>query len=515
MKLAFSKEIKYIDKKTMEEGKMPSLLLMENAGRAVFEMATEMLTGNFSGKKVCIFAGKGNNGGDAFVAARYLLNNGAKVRIFLLTGQDAFEGDAASAFAILKGMKPEILELTDDKAWDRMLVYLLACDLIIDGLLGTGFKGRLEENFERVINIINNSGKTVLSIDIPSGVGADDGKVETVAVLAANTVTLALPKPGLFIAPGRSYTGKIAVAPIGIPSYIINEAPIQQKLITGEMVTWHLPRRQITAHKNQAKVAVIAGEKGKTGAAALCCEAALRTGAGIVQLFTAQDVADNMALKLTEVMVDALATDETGITSEFIDVLLEKTAFFPVLAIGPGLGNKTGTAETVCQLLQKTDKKLVLDADALNAVVGNTKIFAQTKEIAVLTPHLGEMARLTSLTVEQMQQEGILQIARRFAVEWQSILILKGAPTVVAFPDGEIFVNTAGNPGMATAGSGDVLTGVIAGLIAQGMDQAPAAVCGVYLHSLAADLIAREVMIGMTAGDIVSALPKAISELNK
>lgn len=515
MKLAFSEEIKAIDKKAAEEGHMPGLLLMENAGRAVFEMAAEILEKNFFGKKICIFAGKGNNGGDAFVAARYLLNNGVKAKIFLLAQEENLLGDAAVAFNILKGMQPEIQVLEDDKDWDKLLVYLLSCDLVIDGILGIGFKGTLEGSFGRAVNLINESKKPVLAIDIPSGVSADDGKVEKTAVQATCTVTLALPKPGLFIYPGRAYAGRISVAPIGLPTYIISQAPVQQKLITSEMVSFYLPRRAMTAHKNQTRTAVVAGERGKTGAAALCCEAALRAGAGLVQLFTAQDVADTMAIKLTEVMVDSLAADETGLVPDFIDVLLEKTSSFGVLAVGPGLGTKTGTQETVRQLLVKTDKKLVLDADALNALVGKTQLLAQTKEIAVLTPHLGEMARLTGLTVEQIQEDGILRVARKFAIEWQSILVLKGAPTVVAFPDGEIFVNTAGNPGMATAGSGDVLTGVIAGLIAQGLDQAPAAVCGVYLHSLAADILAQDAMTGMAAGDIVSVLPKAISDLTK
>lgn len=510
MKLALAEEIKNIDKKATEEANIPSIVLMENAGRAVFEMAAEMFERNLSGKKICVFAGKGNNAGDAFVAARYLLNNGVKVKLFLLAPEELFSADAQTAFSILKTMQPDISLLANQTEWDKMKVQLAFCDLVIDGLLGTGFHGTLEGEYASAVEAINNCRKPVLSIDIPSGIEADSGKAASIAVMATNTVTLALPKPGLFMFPGKAYAGRVSVAPIGVPNNIIDDMPIQQKLITNEMVACYLPRRSLLANKNQFRAAVVAGSKGMIGAAALCSEAALRIGAGLVKLLTAQNAADILSMKLTEVMVDTLAADDDGLTPGFVDVLLEKTTSFSVVAVGPGLGIREGTKEFVCDFIQNTDKTLVLDADALNAIAGKTELLTKTKELAVITPHLGEMARLTGLSIEQIEQEGILRIARRFAIEWQTIVVLKGVPTIVALPDGEAFINTTGNPGMATAGSGDVLTGVIAGLIAQGLEPAPAAVCGVYLHSLAADIVAQDAMMGMAAGDILSALPQAL-----
>jgi NAD(P)H-hydrate epimerase len=259
---------------------------------------------------------------------------------------------------------------------------------------------------------------------------------------------------------------------------------------------------------------VIAGARGTCGAAALCSEAALRAGAGVVKLFAASDAADFLSAKLTEVMVETLPAGEAdGLESAGFGLLLEKAEDFPVLAIGPGLGTKPGTAELVCRLAAETEKRLVLDADALNILAKNREILPKIKVPPILTPHLGEMARLADLTAKQIEEEGLLEVARRFAAAWRAILVLKGAPTLVALPSGEVFINTSGNPGLATAGSGDVLTGVVAGLAAQGAAAAEAAIGGVYLHGLAADLVAQDGLVGLAAGDVIAALPKARQEL--
>ena len=509
MKIALGEELRELDRRAVQEAGMPSLLLMENAGHAVANEAISLLADKAGNKKVVIFAGRGNNGGDALVAARHLINSGLTVRVFLLFAPEEFSPDAAVNFSILFNMQADIVVLNEEKDWDKVTLHMLFADLIIDGLLGTGFKGMLEGSLRRAVELMNQSKKLVLAIDVPSGLDVDSGQTE-LAVQATNTLTLVLPKLGLLFSPGRSYVGKLSLAQIGLPKNLIDTAAINQTLITGDIVKCLLPIRSVDAHKGQTKAAVLAGAQGTVGAAALCAEAALRSGAGLVRLFTPESIAGLLAIKLTEVMVSGLPEQEgLGLQSDQVFELLGSLSLYDAVAIGPGLGLGEGTIELVCSLLEQTDRQLVLDADALNAMQGRTELFGQSKKVAVLTPHLGEMARLTGLTVAEIERDGVLRVARRFSIQWQSVVVLKGAPTVVAFPDGQAFVNSSGNQGMATAGSGDVLTGIIVGLLAQGLDPGAAAVCGVYLHGLAGDVVAGEGMIGLAAGDIIAALPRA------
>jgi len=509
MKLALAKDMQDIDRRAMEAG-LPSVVLMENAGHAVAERAAALL-GDVRGKKVCLFAGRGNNGGDAFAAARYLLNQGARARVFVLASRSEVSPDAGVFLGVLEEMRAAVDFVRDDsRFWDNVNVRLAFADLIIDGIFGTGFVGTLTEECRKAVEAMNNSRRPIVAIDLPSGVNADTGGVEGCAVRAAHTVTFGLPKPGLFIFPGKEHAGEVSLASIGLPHNIIASQPVGQSLITPELVKALLPQRSPLAHKHQARVGVFAGAPTNTGAAALCAQAALRAGAGLVRLFAPNSVVGILAIKLTEVIVEGLPDEaESGLDSGVADALLEKTSGFSVLAIGPGLGKQQGTAKALRRLLVGTDRPLVLDADALNIIAMNKEIFLDIKTPPVLTPHMGEMARLTGLAAEKLQGEGLLNVVRRFAREWQSIVVLKGMPTFVGLPDGQVFVNVKGNPGLATAGSGDVLAGVIAGLAAQGMALTEAAVCGVYLHGLAADLVAEEGMYGLTADDLVTALPRA------
>ncbi len=510
MKAVFAEEMRELDRRTVEEAGMPSLLLMENAGRAVAEAAMSMLTeNNTATRKACLFVGKGNNAGDALVAARYLINFGFSVRLLLFSNPSDFASDTALNFNILKSMQADMLTVKSEHDWDRALVYGTYADLLVDGLLGTGLRGPVEGSFARAIELMNSCGKKILSIDVPSGVNSDSGEVGGPAVRATQTVTLCLPKVGLLLPPGNIYTGRLVVAPIGMPANIIENAPVQQTIVTGELVSGQLPGRRLDAHKGSAKAAVIAGAPSTSGAAALCAEAALRSGAGVVRLFAAGSIAGVLAVKLTEVMVESWPEGGQGLDETATDRMIEQIGGYDSLALGPGLGRANGTSAAVCRLVENTDRVMVIDADALNILVGKTEILMKTREVPVLTPHLGEMARLTGMTVEEIQKEGVVRIARRFAGQWRAVVVLKGAPTVIALPSGDIFINSTGNPGMATAGSGDVLAGVITGLLAQGMDQAAAAVAGVYLCGLAGDLVAKDGMIGMAAGDILAALPAA------
>lgn len=514
MKVVTAAEMRAMDARAIEDYKIPGIVLMENAGAGVARQ-TDACLGGVDGKGCCIFAGKGNNGGDGFVAARHLYNRGARVKIFIVgAGKEEITGDAKTNLTITEEMGIEIICMQSERDWDKAEVALKFCDCLIDALLGTGFYGELKPEFVRAIQLINHSHKSVISIDIPSGVEADTGQVRTIAVRAVHTVTLGLYKPGLLLYPGAEYAGSVSVADIGMPLELLTDSSIKQNILSSRYIRDLLPRRPGNAHKGIAgRVLVIAGSRGMTGAAALTSLAALRTGAGLVTLGISECLHDIMEVKLTEVMTKPLPGHSDGyLDGSSVDMVMELAARTNVLAIGPGLGIQASTAEAAREIIRQAEAPLVIDADALNALAGCTDILMQSQALAVLTPHPGEMARLTGLTNAQVNSDRI-QVARQAAAEWGCILVLKGAPTVVAFPDGEIFINTTGNSGMATGGTGDILTGVIASLIAQGLSSHDAAVAGVYLHGYAGDLAAGSGKTGLIASDLLGALPAAILQV--
>lgn len=513
MKIATAAEMRGIDKAAIEYFGIPGLVLMENAGAALARQVASILT-DAANKKVCVFAGKGNNGGDGFVAARHLASLGAKVKVFLVFDEDDMAGDAQVNLNIIKKMGIDVLPLAGDRDWDMARVAATFADCIIDAMLGTGFSGAIQGNMARAVELVNSAGKPVVAADIPSGVHADTGQVGTVAVRADYTVTFGLPKPGLLLYPGAEYTGRLVVADITIPAALLAADTIRQNAITARKAKQLLPRRHPAAHKGtNGHVAIVAGSEAYTGAAALAATGALRAGAGLVTLGVAASLLSLMQMKLTEIMTRPLPEIVGGaIGMKAVPYIEELTARCDVLAIGPGLGRAEETMAAVREVVRNCDKPLVIDADGLNALVGHTDILRDTAALAVLTPHPGEMGRLFGLTPAQVNQDRI-GVARQAAHSWGAIVVLKGAPTVVAFPDGEVYVNTSGNAGMATGGTGDVLTGVIAALIAQGLSSHDAAVAGVYLHGLAGDIAARAGQVGMAAGDVARALPAAYAGL--
>jgi NAD(P)H-hydrate epimerase len=361
---------------------------------------------------------------------------------------------------------------------------------------------------------MNGSGKKILAVDIPSGVDADTGAVREKAVQAIATVTFGLPKPGLLLQPGAAYSGELVVAPIGIPQELLTSAMVHQTLITPEYVAARLPRREADAHKGcQGHVLAVAGSRGLSGAAFLAAQGALRAGSGLVTVAVPESISNVMEMKTTEAMTLALPeTLSGGLGADAVRQVQDFSSRSSVVLLGPGLGRQEETLESVRELVRTIERPLVLDADALYAVAGHNELFAAAGGLAVLTPHPGEMARLTGLSVKQIQTDR-LGSARRAAAEWNSIVVLKGSRTVVAFPDGELYVNPTGNPGMATGGAGDVLAGMIAALIAQGLSSHDAAVLGVYLHGVAGDLAASGRPVGMTAMDLAEQVPAAIYSL--
>ena len=509
MKLFSAEEMKQIDAAATKEFGLPGLLLMENAGRAVAATAESILEG-CSNKRIVVFAGKGNNGGDGFVAARTLLDRGAQVTVILLAEPAAYSGDALVQLEVLEKCHPFIFTLCTEQDWDKAAIAGELADLVIDGLLGTGFRGELSPDYARAAELINSLAAPVLAIDIPSGVEPDTGKAAQGAVNADVTVTLAAPKPGLYLYPGAEHAGEIMVAEIGIPAMLLAEANSKNELITQSLAKTKLPLRHGNAHKGMAgRVAVLAGSPGFTGAAALCSYAAVKAGAGLVTLLTPLSSQNILAAKLNEVMVQGLIERLPGVLGGGAvgDVRhwLEKS---DVLAVGPGLGTAEATKEVIRDILQGCGKPVVIDADALTALVGHTEILSKMKCPRIITPHPAEMARLIDAAAADVDARR-LAVASRYAVEWQTVVVLKGAPTVVATPEGVAYLNTTGNEGMATGGSGDVLTGIIAALLGQGLSAAEAAVLGVYLHGLAGDLAAENGKIGLAAGQISENLPRA------
>lgn len=508
MKLVTAKEMKALDVQAQNDYAMPGILLMDNAAQAVAEAVHEALTA-LEGERVVIFCGGGNNGGDGLGAARWLQSYGVSVRAFVVgAALDAVQGDAALELAMFTkaGGRVEALSTEDD--WVLAELAASKADVLVDALLGTGFHGELEGDVLRACELLNNSEKYILAVDIPTGVNADNGAVCEQAVRADHTVTMALVKTGLLLYPGREYCGDIELADISMPVKLVEEYKSDKYRLTDEIVRELLPLRKANAHKGDAgRVVICAGSPGYTGAAALASDAAVKAGAGLVSLYTPLSSRDVLAIKLTEVMVHGLLERMPGILGggAASDVASSAEAA-DVLAIGPGLGTSESTQEAVRTILQKITTPVVIDADALTALAGHTEILAAMQAQKVLTPHPGEMARLTGLEIAEIEADRI-NVAKKYAEEWQAIVVLKGAPTVIGCPNGTVYVNSTGNSSLATGGSGDVLTGIIAGLAAQEISLQEAAICGVYLHGLAAELTGID--IGLAAGELAALLPQA------
>lgn len=513
MKLATAAQMREIDKLAIEQYQLPGVVLMENAGSAVAREVERLLTG-LKDKKICVFAGLGNNGGDGFVAARYLVNSGAKVKVFLIGEKAKIKGDAQIHADVISRMGIDVMEITGERDWDKVRIAVTFSDCLIDALVGTGFHGEMSESLALIIDVINRSGKKVVAVDIPSGVNADNGQIQGSAIKAHVTVTFGLPKPGLLLYPGASQAGEIMLDGIGLPLPLLTTAPVQQMTITAGYVRQLLPKRRADSHKGMnGHVGVLAGSHGFTGAAVLCATGALRAGSGLVTLAVANSLRGVMEAKTTEIMTRTLPELAGGAIGLKSAPYVEELAnHWDVIAMGPGMGRHTETQAAIREIVSNAEKPLVIDADGIVALAGHMDIIHQADAMAILTPHPGELGQLTGLSALQVNQDRI-GIARRTASQWGSIIVLKGAPTVVAFPDGDVYVNTSGNAGMATGGTGDVLTGVIAALIAQGLSSHDAAVAGVYLHGLAGDIAAQSGAVGLIAGDLLQALPAAIAGL--
>lgn len=498
-----------IDRKAIKGMGIPGLELMENAGKGTYEMIVEYY-GPVDGNRVVVICGKGNNGGDGFVVARYLKEDGAYAEVLLLCKKDAPKGDAAVNLEkaekidipIKEVLSSEQFHIPDD-TW-----------IVVDAIFGTGFSGNIYPPYDMIIDKINDSGIPVVAIDCPSGLDSATGKVSTPTVKADLTVTFGLPKIGQVFYPGKSHCGSLEVVDIGFPAGLDDD--INTHLVTKDDACLLLPARKPDAHKGDyGKLFVLAGSTGLTGAASMASMAALKCGTGLVILGCPSSLNPILEAKLTEVMTKPLpdVRKRGCLALRGMGEIRQQIDWANSVAIGPGIGTHHETAELIRRLARQVEKPMVIDADGLNNLAKDTEALKQHKGPLVISPHPGEFSRLSGIEIDKIADKQI-ELAASFASEYNLTIILKGAPSIIVEPSGVVHINSSGNEGMATAGSGDVLTGLIGGFLAQKMSSEKAAVLATYIHGLAGDL-AAEIYgnRGMVAEDILDSVPEALLEL--
>jgi NAD(P)H-hydrate epimerase len=506
-----------IDRRAAASG-ITTDFLMENAGRAVAEAVRHFID-YIAGKTVLALAGPGNNGGDALVAARCLHEWGAIVNVYLLSGRTGEDKN----LSLIKELDIPVFHIEKDAKLTKLQKLVSSSGVVIDGILGTGKVRPLEGSFKEILYLINGEKKrrpalVVTAVDIPTGLNADTGAVDPSCLLADLTVTLGLPKPGLYNFPGAEKAGKLVIADIGIPAEL--SSGIQTELMTAGWARAALPVRPAGANKGTfGRVLAVVGSENYIGAAYLACMGAARVGAGVVTLSTAKSLQPILASKLTEVTYAPLPETEKGTLSEkAAAAILSILPYYRVLLMGCGLGQLPHTKSFIRSVLTGLPEKppvMILDADALNIVSGMDRWWKRLPADTIVTPHAGEMSRLMKLPIDEVQGNRF-EICRRAASDWNKIVVLKGAFSIIAEPSGRARVSDAANAGLASAGTGDVLAGAIAGLAGQGISPFDAASLGVYLHAAAGELVKDELGdTGMLAGDLLPVLPKVIKGLKE
>ena len=516
MRLITGNDMKKIDQWVESEQSIPSLLLMENAGRSVVQVVQELSERKGRGNYVFL-VGKGNNGGDALVAARHLYQQGAEIKLFLLFKPDEFKGIVKENWQFIEGLGIKWHYLNDDNSFYLFKLCLNNCDMVIDGILGTGLRDSLQGNIFRAIEALHVSGAPVLAIDVPSGVDADNGRIEELCVKADYTVTFVWPKRGLVLYPAKKYVGHLIIADISIPQDGLKLLEREEYYADADLARELLPERDWEGHKGTfGHTLVVAGSKGMLGAAYLACKGVLRSGAGMVTACVPESQADMFDLSFPEALTKGVAeTRDKGISFDAWPEINECLQGKKAVVFGCGLGTGESIKTLLHKVLLSTNLPVVVDGDGLNVLAEDLEILQSSKATLVLTPHPREMARLLGTDVAAVQENRV-ETAFQAATKFNAIVVLKGAATVTAIPEGLVFINSTGCPALATAGSGDVLAGVIGGLLAQGVSPAQAAVLGVYLHGLAGDILAEEKGLrGILAGDIADTLPLAIKKLEQ
>jgi NAD(P)H-hydrate epimerase len=513
MRVLNTAQMRDADRRTIDEIGIPSLVLMENAGRQAVA-AMEAMYSDLLERQVAILCGRGNNGGDGFVVARTLVQRGVDVAVFLIGRVSEVRGDARVNLEILGRLGLTVVEIADSQAWELHFSEVGDCTLIVDAIFGTGLNAPISGFIESVVTDVNESGIPVVSIDLPSGLSADSSDPIGPSIEAELTITLAAPKLPLVLPPAEIHAGDIVIADIGIPGDVIEalDGP-RVDLLTRTAMRDLVPPRTPDSHKGDyGRVLILAGSRGKTGAAHLAAVGALRSGAGLVTVATPAGCLNVLAAMGPEYMTESLAESGEGLHAGGVERVIEMAR--DVLAIGPGLGQAPATREFIREVVDRASMPLVIDADGLNAFAGDPdRLAGREGRDVIITPHPGEMARLVGMSTDEVQSSR-LEIARNFAIAHHLFVVLKGHRTLIATPDEKVFINPTGNPGMATGGTGDVLTGMIAAWLAQLLDAEAACKLAVYLHGLAGDLTeADQGEVAMTSADVAAHLGDAMLEL--
>lgn len=516
MEILTAKQMRQVDRRTVREFGVPELVLMENAGLRLLGF----LQGTYpelSRLQLLLLCGRGNNGGDALVLARHLHNQGVPFRVVLFGRPGDVRGSAAVNLGAVQRLGIEVLSVVGAAGWRRALPLLKRSDVVVDGILGTGLSRPVEGLLARVFQSVNRSGAEVLAVDIPSGLSGDSVDLPGPSIQATHTVTFARPKLPHVFPPARERCGTVHVADISIPAEAVAAEPDTLELLEEGQLAAGLPRRRAGGHKGDfGHVLVVAGSRGKAGAARMTALAALRAGCGLVTVAHPVSLRGRLVGSVMEAMTEELPETPSGSLAWIaLPRLLKLLEGKQALAIGPGLTTDPETQRLVRAVLSRAKVPVVLDADGLNAFAGRADSLSGAQRPLLVTPHPGEMARLVGLTSREVQGDRI-RTAARFAAKRRCHVILKGHLTIIASPDGRVSVNPTGNPGMATGGSGDVLTGLLAGLLAQRLDAGTVARVGVYLHGLAGDLAAERVgEMPLLARDILSDFPRALLRMRR
>jgi NAD(P)H-hydrate epimerase len=489
---------------------IPGTVLMENAGRGCVDVLENYF--ELEDIKALIICGKGNNGGDGFVVARHLANRGAEVEIALLGNVSDLKGDALLNYRIAKKAGHDIRPTLNMNRLTNMY-RTFAPNVIIDAIFGTGFQGAPKGIYKRAIELVNSTEVFILSIDIPSGINGDDGQLQKTCIIADATATMCLPKRGNYLYPGRAFCGDLYTIDIGVPYELINTDYPQ--VTEYDDILSLIPYRPPDGNKGTfGQVLVVAGARGFSGAAAMAAHAALKVGAGLVRLAAPRGIMNALEAKLLEVV--KIPLEQTA--AETISPAASKTLrpilkTSEVVVIGPGMTTHPQTAEFISDILPRINVPMIIDADAINIIAQNPSLLKKIKTPFIMTPHPGELARLINMTPRMINRQRI-DLALEYARKFNCVMVLKGAPTVIADPEGKTFVNPTGNSGLASAGSGDVLVGMIAGFLGQGQSPTNAAVTAVFLHGLCADLAIKDSNeYALTASDLIDRTPGAMNYL--
>lgn len=515
MKILTSQQMKDIDRKAIQEIGIIGPILMENAG---IQITKEILTKSpdVRKEKIVIVAGKGNNGGDGFVVARHLFNRGCRPLVLLLALKKELRGDAALNAQIADKMGIEIREINSAQKWSANKRILTKATLLVDGIFGTGLIKPAKGLFAQAIEDINKSKAFKVAIDIPSGLSADTFEIIGPCVRADLTVTLAAAKIAHVFPPAEDYMGELKISDISVPPYMFAEESLKLEWVEEDMIRPYFERRNKDTHKGTyGHLFVVSGSLGKTGAAIMAGKSALKMGAGLVTVGTPQSCLPIVARSMMELMTEPLPETEEGtLSSQALEKVLSLLKGKDALMLGPGISTHDSTKEFVITLLPKIKIPVVLDADALNILALNPDLLKSLSKPAVITPHPGEFARLVRLSTEEVLAKR-LELVPRFSAEYGVYVVLKGYRTLIGAPDGRTYINPTGNPGMASAGSGDVLSGMIASMVIQEKNILEAVLAAVYIHGLSGDIGAKR--LGekfLTAGNIITYLPAAVKTLS-